>query len=204
MFIANSDALFELSLPVHNAALAGDILTTIQLNHEWREIVAGALQFYWRHGKDGLALDNEDLLDDLLTDLYNAETFMGRKFTSGNIDLVSNKTTTSTSGVAIAGTDVVWTPTYPNWKITFYNMDVVNSGAGESTHIIVSVVGESASGFTAAHCSGTQRRQMMAQTRFTDKPVGVAKTARLSWNVSGGTGTLNANSWLSYVIEEWD
>lgn len=70
---ASSSALLELALPIHNQALAGDELTTIQLNREWRKIVASALQLYWRHGKDGLALDNEDLLDDVLEDLYTFE-----------------------------------------------------------------------------------------------------------------------------------
>lgn len=203
-FFANSDVLLTTALPVHNAALAGDELTTIQLNREWRKIVASALQFYWRHGKTSLALDNEDALDDLLEDLYNAETFVSRKFKIGNIDLVSNKTTTSTTGVIVAGTSVTWTPTYKNWKIRYWNIDITNSTAGQSVHVYIGISGVSLGGSSAAEGAGANRRDLECEAVYLNQDVGVAKTVDLYWNVTGGTGTMNAGSILGYEIEEWE
>lgn len=83
-FFASSTSLLELTLPEHNEALVGDSLYSVTFNHEWRRIVASALQFYWQHGYEGLALDNEDLLNQVINDLYTAESIGAMEFEIGS------------------------------------------------------------------------------------------------------------------------
>lgn len=60
------------SLPAHDAAIAGDTLTTLTLNQEWRAIVVGALEAYWAtNQEDTVTIDNLDLLMSFYDDLYN-------------------------------------------------------------------------------------------------------------------------------------
>lgn len=129
---------------------------------------------------------------------------MNRKFKTANIDLVTNKTTTSTSGVAVPGTNVDWIPTYPNWRITFFNIDLVNSASGEEVNVSVEVVGQTPAVAAVAHTQGTTRRVVKAIATYLNKAVGASRTARLVWNVTGGTATMNLGSFLGYEIEEWD
>jgi hypothetical protein len=59
-------------LPAHDAILAGDTLTTISLNMDWRAIIAGALNQYWATNQDDTTtLDNLDLLMSFFNDLYD-------------------------------------------------------------------------------------------------------------------------------------
>jgi hypothetical protein len=59
-------------LPAHDALLAGDTLTTIQLNMEWRAIINGALAQYWASNQeDAITIDNLDLLMSFFNDLYD-------------------------------------------------------------------------------------------------------------------------------------
>jgi hypothetical protein len=60
------------ALPAHDAAIAGDTLTTISLNQEWRAIVGGALTQYWAtNQEDSITIDNLDLLMSFINDLYD-------------------------------------------------------------------------------------------------------------------------------------
>lgn len=60
------------ALPAHDAVLAGDTLTTIQLNMDWRAIIVGALNQYWAtNQEDSTTLDNLDLLMSFFNDIYD-------------------------------------------------------------------------------------------------------------------------------------
>jgi hypothetical protein len=60
------------ALPAHDAVLAGDSLTTVSLNFEWRKIISSAIEGYLAtSAKDETTLDNQDLLSQFLIDLYN-------------------------------------------------------------------------------------------------------------------------------------
>jgi hypothetical protein len=60
------------ALPAHDAAIAGDTITTLSLNQEWRAMVTGALEEYWQTSKtDDLTADNLDLWNAFYIDLYD-------------------------------------------------------------------------------------------------------------------------------------
>jgi hypothetical protein len=68
----------ETPLSAHNAALPEDVMTTITLNHEWREIVGGQLsrllhRQYWT-GTESDIDDALQKLHQLLIDLYTTES----------------------------------------------------------------------------------------------------------------------------------
>lgn len=118
---ANSSSLLDLTLPIHNEALTDDELTTIRLNHEWRRIVTSALFYYFKHGKSELALDNEDLLDDLLADIYDTETFMGLPILKA-FTLPANRNRANAVFAAVSGASVSYTPTKAKAHFTFLNV----------------------------------------------------------------------------------
>jgi microcystin-dependent protein len=61
-------------LPAHNQALAGDTLTVLTLNYEWRKFIAAAIDAYLNQSADDeQTLDNIDLLYEFYEDLYSYE-----------------------------------------------------------------------------------------------------------------------------------
>lgn len=119
-------------MPVHNEALAGDELTTIQFNHEWRRIVASALTYYFRDYETDLGLDNEDLFNSVLVDLYNAEV-LGMKPTVYGVLLPANRTRTASSFATVSGSERSHQFTKAKAKITLKNINAnmsVNTQTG--------------------------------------------------------------------------
>ena len=47
------------------------MLTNLTVNYRWRRLITNAMLEYYEHNSDSLSLDNEDLFDDLLFDLYS-------------------------------------------------------------------------------------------------------------------------------------
>lgn len=202
-FFVSSSSLLNLNLPIHNEALVDDELTTIQLNHQWRRIVTSALYYYFKHGDSSLALDNEDLLDDLLEDVYNAETFTMRAYRPENKDIGANRTTTGTSGSQITGSDISHTFTYPNAVIRCHNIALSNSAAGNLTTAEINVSSEARDSAGNAINEGTASRELVATAEYSGLATGISRTISLFWSVTAGTGTINANSRLLWEIEEW-
>jgi DNA-binding protein Fis len=161
-------------LPVHNEALVDDELTTIQFNHEWRRIVASALTYYFRDYETDLGLDNEDLFNSVLVDLYNAETFTVRKYTARNQDIVSNQTQLNGTSATVANSSFPHTFEYPNAIIRCWAIALSGSLAGTTSTALIVL------------------------------PTGVEKTISLTLGATGGQATINANSILLFEIEEWD
>lgn len=192
-------------MPDHNEALAGDTLYSIQLNHEWRRIVTSALQFYFQHGETGLALDNEDLFSNMIVDLYNAEN-MGNlvNVQNFNIDLATDKTTTSNAFVAMSGGIVGFTPTKANCEITVSNLDLRHSNVAEVQARIRCNQGTQGQEAIAV-MSGSVSKPMSASIKYTAMPVGTPSNIQIEWKVSiGGTATVEADTWINVQIIEYD
>jgi hypothetical protein len=180
------------------------VLTTISFNYEWRKIVASALQFYFRHGDSSLALDNEDLFNNLILDLYTAEGIgVGVVNKVLNIDLGSNKTTTSAAFVLLAGSDFPYVPSKSNILVNVSNLQIVHSSAG-SVQAEVRVNGNSGDFVAYARMSGSTGRPMRASSVFSGLVAGVPITISTYWKTSAPTATASDNNWLVYEIQEWD
>jgi len=190
------------ALPAHDELLAGDALTKLTLNHEWRRFISVAISAYLANfATDDITLDNQDLLDLLLDDLYTVDA--GEvKTTSKGVDLTSNKTTTSTSYVAVANSSFNHTFSKPNALIRCSDMVVSNSGSGSVTLQLV-LAGLSPEAVQEARMdSGTQRVLSTSQV-YAAIPAG-SRAISLQWKVSTGTGTLVDNPDLHYEIIEYD
>lgn len=162
------------------------------------------MQFYFTHYSDALGYDNEDFLSGLILDLYDAEV-LGALVTqkSVNIDLTTDKTTTSSPLVAMPGTSYSFTPTKANFKATYSNLTLLNSGNNQ-TDAEVRFNGVAGSDNAKARNIGTAGRPLRASAVFRGVSVGVAHNIELYWRVSGGTGTANAATLLVLEIEEFD
>jgi hypothetical protein len=192
-------------LPAHNQALAGDTLTAIQLNHEWRKIVASALYFYFRHnGKTELAYDNDDFLSVLLEDLYTAESFGGMLTTLATVTLPALQTTTSTVFVAVPNSSFSHIFTKPNAVIRCSNIVARNNSAGSLCEIQVRVAGASGVESGNAGTITSTNHALECVARFEGIETVVSKTVELYFRVASGTGVITANAPLVFEIEEYD
>jgi DNA-binding protein Fis len=191
-------------LPVHNEALVDDELTTIQFNHEWRRIVASALTYYFRDYETDLGLDNEDLFNSVLVDLYNAETFTVRKYTARNQDIVSNQTQLNGTSATVANSSFPHTFEYPNAIIRCWAIALSGSLAGTTSTALIVLSGEATDSRADAMAKGTTARELVAVAKYSGLPTGVEKTISLTLGATGGQATINANSILLFEIEEWD
>lgn len=200
-FFASSVSLLDLTLPQHNDALAGDTLYSIQFNYEWRKIVASALQFYFRHDDTALALDNEDLLNNVLEDLYTAEAIAGMETRTKEIVLGANLTTTSTSYTIMLDTEFSHTFTKPNAQIR-WTAFIVNS-ANNNTFIKPFLQSETGIYGAEGRNLGTTGRTITVSDTFEGIPAGSLDVA-LQMKVSAGTGTINSGVTLICEILEYD
>lgn len=203
-FFANSTSFDFLTLPAHNQALAGDTLTTIQINYQWRKIVASALQFYFTHYSDALGYDNEDFLSGLILDLYDAEV-LGLKTTTYYAGLANDKTRSNAVFAAVSGFALNHTFTHTKAKITISNIRgnlSVNNQRG-------SVRGTLSSGTRLTTDSigyvSTTQRDLRWSGEFTAIPTGTPLTIGLEFAAGGGsTITLQAADNMVIEIEEYD
>jgi hypothetical protein len=70
-------------LPDHDEALSGDILTTLNINFEWRRLISDALQSYAdsiiRNLDDSLVDDFRNQFQALINDLYTVDTVLSER-----------------------------------------------------------------------------------------------------------------------------
>lgn len=118
------------------------------------------------------------------------------------IDIGTNKTTTSLVPVAVADTGFNHIFTFKNAIIRCHNI-VISNSAVNVTNAQIDISGESPEAYAIASNEGTNGRPFTTIARFADLPLGVSKQIRLMMFVSGGTGTMNANSKLVWEIEEY-
>lgn len=191
-------------MPQHNEALAGDVLTTIQLNFEWRKIVAAALSFYWTEFFSSLGLDNEDLRDKLLIDLYNAENIMNKKVTIYPTPLSSNRLVSSLTYVNTTDLTKLHTFTYPKALITCRNISMVQNTVNEGI-CRVAVDGETPIQEVVSDMASSTVREMSCMSYYENLVIGVETTVRLQAKViTSGQLTINANVVPIWEIIEWE
>jgi hypothetical protein len=166
--------------------------------------VASALQFYFRHDDSALALDNEDLLNTLLEDLYTAESFGGMLTTLANVTLPALQTTTSTVFVAVPNSSFSHTFTKPNAVIRCSNIVARNNSAGSLCEIQVRVAGANGAESGNAGTITSTNYALECVARFEGIETGVSKTVELYFRVASGTGVITANAQLVFEIEEYD
>lgn len=204
-FFVSSSALLNLTLPIHNEALSGDELTTIQLNHEWRRIVTSALFYYFKHGTSELALDNEDLLDDVLEDIYTSE-ITGMLTTLKGFVLPANRTRNLATYAAVADASVAHVFTKPKAVITFYNVVSNISPAGQFGSFRIRMSHGNLDG--TEYEWGSKRSDIMAysgQIKYKDIPPATAVTIFLEFACTGGSNLAMYAAHNTLVrIEEYD
>lgn len=204
-YFATPNSLIVDNLPAHNEALAGDELSSIVLNYRWRSIIVQALEFYYRPSDgSGLALDNDDLLNNLIEDIYDFEANVTIATHVISVDLSTNKTTTSLSFVAMTGSSVAFTPNKANFRVVAHNLLLNNSG-NIDTVAEVRFNGAAGSENAPAQHFGTTRETHAAAAVFEAVDIGVAHNIELYWKVAlASTGTIVANENIIYEIVEYD
>jgi len=189
--------------PVHNEALAGDTLYSIQLNYRWRELLAAAMTHFFLSDRSELSLDNQDLLDDFLLDLYDAENVGSLMKPNFRLkDLLSNKTTNSTIMTPVAGSNVAFTPTKRNFFVVCHNIALSNTGAQINE---AEVRFNADTGYENCKAQGTGNpRPLSAAAYFPDVVIGEEHDINLYFRTSSGTVTMQQGSSLLYEIVEYD
>lgn len=200
----NTASLTTLALPEHNAALAApDELYSIQFNYQWRRLVTSALVYYYQHAETDLGLDNEDLLNSIIEDLYNAETSsLGMIAKTIAIDPGGNQTTTSASYVGLPGAGFYHTYSKANCLIRWSNI-ILNAPSAQTVTVKPNLVGLSPVAATEVRISGATLRTVTCAHVYEDVPAGSRET-RLDWKVSSGTATYTNANYLLCEIIEWD
>lgn len=159
--------------------------------------------YYFEHGDTGLALDNEDLLNNLINDLYTAEIVSGMKTFTRLLSLGIDRSTSVTAWVNVPAGSFLYTPTKANMLITCKNAIVVNT-TGNITEIGVRFDGVDGVEHGYGRMAGTVERQLSASARFEGVVVGVELQIGLYFKVGGGTGTIRSSSELVWDVWEYD
>lgn len=191
-------------MPAHNAALAGDTLTTLALNYQWRRIIAIALQFWFTHGDEGLAATNEDYFEALIQDLYTAEP-LGMSFLPRVLqkNISADRSTTSGTFVIVAASNVAYTPSKANFRVTCHGISMLNS-SNDDSFVQVRFNGNEGSEQAIGRVSNTTAREVSCSAIFEAVDIGVEHDIALYFRRSANTATISQRSELVYVIEEWD
>jgi len=171
------------------------------LNMEWSSWVAGAFDKITEQISEQST--DFDTLIAIWRHLRLEGAILSMNTQSLNIDLVSNKTTTSTSFVDVSGAIVSYTPTKSNCQIAVRNMLSSHSSAAEHQFRVRADDGTEGQEAISVQ-SGTTQRSSSCTIKYSNMPVGELVTIQLQWKVSGGTATLASTSWLNVEIIEWD
>lgn len=190
-------------LPVHNEALGGDTLYSILLNYRWRELLAAAMTHYFRRDLSDQSLDNQDLLDDFLLDLYDVEGVVGKEITIERVFLAASRTTTSTTIVDVTGSGFDWTFTKPNIHVRCSNIVMNNSGANDTT-VQIAIASVTVIDAAVATVRGAVDCSVACEIRARETALGNARALKLQFKVAAGTGTIFNAASLLWTITEWD
>lgn len=184
--------------------LAGDTLTTLALNYQWRRIIAIALQFWFTHGREGLGLTNEDYFEALIQDLYTAET-LGMSFSPRVFqkNIVADRSTSSATFVVVPGSNVPYTPSKPNFRVTCDNISLSNS-SNDDSFVQVRFNGNEGVEQAIGRVSNTTARECSCSAIFEGVDVGVEYDIALYFRRQANTATISQRSELVYVIDEYD
>lgn len=189
-------------MPAHNAALAGDTLTSLTINYQWRKFIAAAIDAYLNQSADDeQSLDNFDMLYSFYDDFYNFEATPAMKSTTRLQSLGANRSTTSTIFVAVTGSDFVHNFTKPNALIICtaqLHMNIAATG-----QIRPAIVGFNGADSTVGQITETTPRNITFSETFNNITLG-NQTVRLEWKVSASTINMNNGTAAGYTIIEYD
>lgn len=182
----------------------GDTLSSIQLNYQWRKIIAAALETYFRHGDEGIALDNDDLFNNLLNDLYDLET-IGMSFSPRVLqkNISADRTTTSGTFVIVPSSNVAFTPTKANFRVTCHGISMLNS-SNDDSFVQVRFDGNEGTEQAIGRVSNTAAREVSCSAIFEGVDIGVERDLSLYFRRSANTATISQRSELVFVIDEYD
>lgn len=182
-----------------------DSLTSIQLNYKWRKLLAILISEYFQSDDTEISLDNQDYLTVLIEDLYTLEetAASGVIIENQTIDLVTDKSTTSTSYIDLPSGGVSFVAQGTNAQITFRNVEAKHSGVSE-----ILLRARSASGglvdYSVAAMSGSTPKELSFSCQLDGLTVGASVTVNIEYRVStGGTVTVLANTWIAVEIIQW-
>lgn len=190
-------------MPAHNEALAGDTLTVLTINYQWRKIIAAAIDGYLNQSaRDEQSLDNIDMLYQFYEDLYSYEVVGSTVATkTKHFELAADLTTNSTSFVTLADVSFSHAITKKNCEVR-WTVFLVNSGANNS-YIRPLVSGVQGADSTIGRNNGTTGRTTIAVDRFENLSLG-SKTFELQMRASSGTARINSTFNVICEIYEYD
>jgi len=163
-----------------------------------------AITFYFTHYPPQDPLDNEDLLDRLILDIYDVWLSIFMLARSQPVTLGANRATSSTTFVTVTDSTVVHTFTRPNARISYTNIIASHGTAGAPFYFQITVGTQTADDNQAIAMRGTTVREMRVSQVFAAIPLGVAKNVNLQFRVDSGTGTINNQADFLVEIDEWD
>jgi len=179
-------------------------LTSLIVNFEWRKIIASALSFYWQEYESELGLDNEDLRNNLLVDLYNMEVqnvAIERRFQV--VDIVSLRSTSAGSPTLVTGSDFLHTFTKPNVLVRCSNVSVAMNANGNIGHIRAVVGGVQPLSPAEGIMKVTDVRTLMCASFYGSMTAG-SKQVALYFYREAGTINVHQTTQLLFEILEWD
>lgn len=200
---ASSTSLVLDVFPPHNQAIVGDSLFSIQLNYKWRKLVAQALHKLSIDDESTISLDNQDLLSALINDLYDAEVTVPTYAYKSKV-MAAAFTVTSTTYAIVTDTNVSYTPSKANFRVTVHNLAANCSAGGAELFAEVRFNGVESTNQIASHIIGTQQFDMDCSAIFEGVSVGVAHDLSIYAKRVAANCTVLRTSEILYMIEEYD
>lgn len=118
------------------------------------------------------------------------------------IDLATNKTTNSTSFVAVSGSGFNHTFTKPNAIVRCSDI-ILNAAGGESVTVKLDIASLSPDNVQEARVLSSTPRTVSCAHVYEGIPP-ASYVIQLVWKVSAGTATMAAAAYLHYEIIEYD
>lgn len=127
---------------------------------------------------------------------------MALKTTALTDNLNANRSTTSTTFVAVIDSNILFTPTYSKMRVT---VTILGQNNNSSETLIVGIRAGGVSGNEPARTRIQSTNSIASRASDVwDVPPGVELTLELEFRVSGGTGTISASSNIVWEIIEYD
>jgi hypothetical protein len=148
------------------------------------------LQFYFSHGIDAQSIDNEDRLNDVLTDLYNQEVSGAMLIKNQRVNVGSTKTVTSVAKVILNELTISHTFTLPKARIRLANLTLVCSNQLSTSEAEIRVNGAIGIQNAKAVEHSWNQQQLEANAYFEGLNDGIAKNLQMYWSCDNGQAAL--------------
>jgi len=138
-------------------------------------------------------------------DLYNFETIgNAMKATIVETRLTATRTTTSATYVVVEDTEYVHQFTFPNARVSYFNINASNNTAGQTVECVPALSSGTFVSNGQALTSGTTARELQASVVYSDIPIGENVEIALLFKRSGGTASVFPNAGIILEILEWE